>query len=361
MSGPASALRTPVSDVTDPTRRDRSVHLVGTIPARSTSDAYRFVTDILGHTIGPCMPDGETGARADWVNRLVERLREHPDLELVREGSWSGYRDTPAFRVKRGRNLRWIDLDYFAEFQRSWKDYENMVSGSGRRFQVGIPGHFDVAAITFGFNPARALRNLAPFRDATIREMALIWGRGRQTVLFQLEIPIELILLTRMPAAGREAAARRLAREVLRLVEAAPRSTMFGIHLCLGDLNNEALGNPTDAQPLVTMANAIMAEWPAGRTLDYVHAPFAHGERPPTMDADYYEPLTRLWIPDKVRFIAGIIHEATTIKKLVLVRDQIEHNLGRRVDVAASCGLGRRTREAARLNLEIAKAVALAD
>ena len=49
------------------------------------------------------------------------------------------------------------------------------------------------------------------------------------------------------------------------------------------------------------------------------------------------------------------------LKKLVLVRDQIEHNLGRRVDVASSCGLGRRTREAAKLNLEIAKAVALAD
>ena len=346
---------------TSPPIRDRSVHLVGTIPAGSASDAYRFVTDILGNTIGPSMPDGETGDRADWVNRLVEHLRRHPDLELSREGSWSGYRDTPAFRVKRGRHLRWVDLDYYDAFQRSWKDYENMVAGSGRRFQVGIPGHFDVAAIAFGFNPVTAIRNLAPFRDATIREMAAIWGRGRNTVLFQIEIPIELILLGKLPPPARPAAAKRFAREVLRLVEAAPRSSMFGIHLCVGDLNNESLGNPVDAGPLVTMANAIMAEWPKGRTLDYLHAPFAHGERPPTMDPDYYKPLARLWIPDKVRFIAGIIHEASTIKKLVLVRDQIEHTMGRRVDVAASCGLGRRTREAAKLNLEIAKAVALAD
>ena len=340
---------------------DRSVHLVGTIPAGSASDAYRFVTDILGDTIGPSMPDGETGDRADWVNRLVEHLRQHPDLEAHREGSWSGYRDTPAFRVKRGNQLRWVDLDYFREFERSWNDYENMVAGSGRRFQVGIPGHFDVAAIAFGFNPVAAVRNLAPFRDATIREMGAIWGKGQDTVLFQIEIPIELILLSKLPPPARAAAAPRMAREVLRLVEAAPGSSMFGIHLCLGDLNNEALGNPVDAGPLVTMANAIMAEWPTGRTLDYIHAPFAHGRRPPTMDPDYYEPLNRLWIPEHVRFIAGIIHEATTINKLVLVRDQIEYNLGRRVDLAASCGLGRRTREAAKLNLEIAKAVAQAD
>ena len=341
--------------------RDRSVHLVGTIPAKSTSDAYRFVTDILGHTIGPSMPDGETGDRSDWVNRLIEHLRSHPDLELARDGTWSGYADTPAFRVKRGRRLRWIDLDYYEAFLESWKTYEDMVSGSGRRFQVGVPGHFDVAAVAFGFNPAAAIRNLGPFRDATIREMGSIWGKGRQTVLFQVELPIELILLTRMPAHLQPAAAKRFAREVLRLVEAAPRSSVFGIHLCLGDLNNEAMGSPFDSGPLVVLANAIMSEWPTGRTLDYIHAPFAHGKLPPTMDPDYYEPLTRLWIPDHVRFIAGIIHEATTIKKLVLVRDQIEHNLERRVDVAASCGLGRRTREAARLNLEIAKAVALAD
>ncbi|MBT8192729.1 MAG: hypothetical protein KJP22_04950, partial [Acidimicrobiia bacterium] len=63
----------------------------------------------------------------------------------------------------------------------------------------------------------------------------------------------------------------------------------------------------------------------------------------------------------KVRFIGGFIHEKSLIKDLVLIRDQIEFNLGRPIDVAASCGLGRRDRKAAQLNLEIARAVALAE
>lgn len=341
------------------TAGDRSVHLVGSIPARSSSDAYRFVTEILGNTIGPSMPDGEPGERSDWVKRLVERLREHPDLEPV-PGRFA-FRDSPAFRVRKGRRLRWVDLDYFGAFQDSWKTYEDMVSGSGRRYQVGIPGHVDVAAAAFGFSVAAAMRNLAPFREATIREMGAIWGKGRNTVLFQLELPIEVAILTRLPAPARDMIARRFARETLRLVEGAAPETVFGLHLCPRHLGTGGGGYPVDASPVVTLANAVMAEWPTGRTLHYVHAPFTHGEHPPAMDPDYYEPLTRLWIPDRVRFIAGIIHEATTIRKLVLVRDQIEHNLRRRVDVAAPCGLGRHSREAARLNLEIARAVALAD
>lgn len=305
------------------------------------------------------MPDGETGEPRGWMVRHLESLRTHPDLELTADGTWRSYADRPRFRVKRGHRLRWIDLGHFDAFSESWKAYEDMVAGSGRRFQVGIPSPSSLAVLAFG--SLNAVPHLAPFRNATIREIGAIWGRGRATTLFQVGMPIELVALSRVPPPARPALARGFARDVLRLVEAAPSGSSFGLHLCLGDLNNRVLTNPADAAPFVALANAVMAEWPTGRTLDYVHAPLAHGRHPPTMDPDYYAPLERLWIPGHVRFIAGIVHEATTIKKLVLVRDQIEHHLNRHVDVAASCGLGRRTREAARLNLEIARAVALAD
>ena len=170
---------------------------------------------VLGDTLGPTVPDGETGERRDWVTRLIENLRTHPDLELKRDGDWSGYRHTPAFRVKQGRRLQSIDLDYSSEFEKSWPHYQELVQPSGRQFQVGIPGHLDVAAIAFGFNLAAALRNLAPFRDATTREIAAIYDRGGNRVTFQLEVPIELIMLTRVPRPARWAAARRFAREVL--------------------------------------------------------------------------------------------------------------------------------------------------
>ena len=142
------------------------------------------------------------------------------------------------------------------------------------------------------------------------------------------------------------------------MVEAAPERSRYGLHLCLGDLNNESMGRPVDAGPLVALANALMAAWPAGRTLEYLHVPLAHGSEIPSMDPDYYAPLSDLWLPDHVRFIGGFIHERSTIKDLIRIRDQIEHNLDRQIDIGASCGLGRRERPAARRNLDMALAVA---
>ena len=339
----------------------RSVHLVGSLPAQSTKDALSWAGEVLGDTLGPCLPDGETGLRSDWVNRLVEGMRSHADLELVRDGAWSGYTDTPVFRVRKGHRFRTVDLDYVAEFEKSWPVFQEHPVSRDRTFQVGIPGHFDLAAIAFGFNLPAAMRHLAPFRDATIREMATIQTMASGGVVFQLEVPIELILLTKLPGPARAAAAKRMAREALRLVEAAIPGSRIGLHLCLGDLNNESMGAPVDTWPLVTFANAMMAEWPARRTLEFLHVPLAHGAEPPTMDPDYYAPLEYLAIPGEVPFIAGFIHEKSLIKDLVLVRDQIEHNLDRQIDVAASCGLGRRPWAAANLNLQIARAVALAE
>lgn len=339
----------------------RSVHLVGSLPAQSTKDAVSWAGEVLGDTLGPWLPDGETGPRSDWVNRLVEGLRTHVDLELVKDGAWSGYTDTPVFRVRKGHRFRTVNLDYVAEFEKSWPVFGELAPSRGRTFQVGIPGHFDLAAITFGFNLPVAMRNLAPFRDATIREMATIQTLASGEVVFQLEVPIELIMLTRLPGPARAAAAKRLAREALRLVEAATPGSRIGLHLCLGDLNNESMGAPVDTWPLVIFGNAMMAEWPTGRTLEFLHVPLAHGSQPPTMDPDYYAPLEYLAIPGDVPFIGGFVHEKSLIKDLVLIRDQIEHNLGRPIDVAASCGLGRRSWAAGHLNLEIARAVAQAE
>ena len=337
------------------------MHLVGSLPAEDTRDALNWALQILGDPPGAWVPDGETGNRSDWVNRLVEALRYHADLELVRDGTWSGYTDTPVFRVRKGHRFRTINLDYRAEFEKSWPVFQEVAAGAGRTFQVGIPGHFDLAAIAFGFNLPVAMRHLGPFRDATIREMAAVQAQASGEEVFHLEVPIELIMLTKLPGPARAAAAKRMAREVLRLVEAAAPGTRVGLHLCLGDLNNRSMGAPVDTWPLVTFANAMMAEWPTRRTLEFLHVPLAHGAEPPSMDPDYYAPLEYLAIPENVPFIGGFIHEKSLIKDLVLIRDQIEHNLGRRIDVAASCGLGRRTRPAARLNLDIARAVARAD
>jgi hypothetical protein len=97
-----------------------------------------------------------------------------------------------------------------------------------------------------------------------------------------------------------------------------------------------------DVRPIVLLANAIAAAWPAGRVLEFVHAPFAAAKEPPISDEALYEPLRDLALPGDVRFVAGFLHESldTDAHRELLAR--IERLTGREVDVAAACGLGRR-------------------
>jgi len=132
---------------------------------------------------------------------------------------------------------------------------------------------------------------------------------------------------------------------------ASPEGARFGIHLCLGDMNHRAFGRMKDVGPLVLLTQAIVAAWPAGRTLEFVHAPFAAADDPPPTAESFYAPLASLKLPARTRFIAGFAHEDQSLDDQRRVLATIEKLLGRPVDVSSSCGLGRRDAAAARRTL----------
>jgi hypothetical protein len=88
-------------------------------------------------------------------------------------------------------------------------------------------------------------------------------------------------------------------------------------------------------------------EIPAGRPLEFVHAPFAAAEVVPPTAPRWYAPLDRLELRPGMRFIAGFAHEDQ-----LFVLDLIERSVGERVAISHACGLGRRTPEAAERALE---------
>jgi hypothetical protein len=147
-------------------------------------------------------------------------------------------------------------------------------------------------------------------------------------VVFQIEIPFELTLLARAPSRAQPALAALLARGVVGLAAASPAGTRFGVHLCLGDMNHKAFGSMSDVSPLVHLANAIAARRPSGRPLEYVHAPFAGADVPPSTDAAFYAPLQHLRLPTPTRFIAGFAHEKQDLAAQEQIRDRIDDHLG---------------------------------
>src|SRR4051812_45427298 len=56
---------------------------------------------VLGDSLRT-LPDGKTGERFHWIIHVIEALRAHPDLELRRDGDWSDHDRTPVFRGAQG-------------------------------------------------------------------------------------------------------------------------------------------------------------------------------------------------------------------------------------------------------------------
>jgi len=343
----------------------RFVHLVGSTPFASTAEAMDVLLERLSGRLRT-LPDGETGERRNWIVSIIESLRAHPDLEVVREGRWAHYEDLLTFGVRRGHSLRGETLDFrhVADFEAAYPLFlerrERLIAAgvpgaAGLAFQVGLPGDLDMALFTMG--PLGALRHRAAFTEATLREIRAISARAGANVVFQLELPAELVFVARSPAPLRPWIARWLGGGVASLAAQSPEGTRFGLHLCVGDLNHKALAKMRDTGPLVRLANAIVQAWPAGRPLEFIHAPLAAAEQPPPGAPEFFTALRELRLPEPTRFIAGFVHEGSSLERQRELLRLIESLVGRPVDVATSCGLGRREREPALAALERAAAL----
>jgi hypothetical protein len=332
----------------------RHAHLVGSLAAPDARQAMELSLDVLGDRL-VALPDGETGVRCQWLVNAVDKLRDHPDLQLRKDGDWSDYDKCPVFKIKRGHKLR-ADTLHFGQvdaFDESWPIFQELRKRSGREdlaFQQGVPGDLDRAFFVFG--PPRCFLHRRPFTEVTLGEIRQVYERGGGDVVFQFEVPIPQLLVAMVPGPLQPFMAGFMARGITNLARRSPPGARFGVHLCVGDLNRKALLRMKDARPIVLLANAIVRRWPKGVPLEYIHSPFAAAALPPPTDERWYAPLAQLDLPASVRFVAGFAHEDQDIAEQRRIREVIERYARRRVDISSTCGLGRRSPEAAKAAVE---------
>jgi hypothetical protein len=200
----------------------RRTLLVGSIPgdtARAAmAEAMREVGSHLRY-----LPDGETGTRDRWVVGIINSFRDNPDLAVRREGDWADYKRQLNFKVRRGRPFTGdsLNLGIQQAFEENRPLFDELRAGhDDLSVQVGIPGDFDLAMFTLGL--AGALRHRKGFTNATVRELSAIHAAAGDDVLFQLELPAEMVFVAMTPGPGRKAMAGRMAKLVRGLVSRAP-------------------------------------------------------------------------------------------------------------------------------------------
>lgn len=340
----------------------RQALLVGSLPFTDEAECMKRALDALGPILF-CLPDGEVGEktgqfpkgnRIAWVIYALEKLTADTESWRVVKQPVRSRDDGLAINYDSIQKLKprhapadmphHVKLGYDEFFRRSYPLFQRLRQRYGLpelKFQVGVPTGF---AMGFAFaNPITWLRYTNAFNTVIAREVNAVLDQAGHDVIVQIEVPPELYAAYKLPAPLMGLALR----PILDLLAKIKPDAQIGLHLCLGDFHNEALVHPKTLGRMVAFSNRLVAAWPQQHRLMYVHYPLAEGAVPPTTDTRYYAPLAEIRLPPATRFVAGFVHEKRSLAENRHILDSIETTRGQPVDIACSCGLGRRTPETA--------------
>ena len=339
------------------TMPNRNVLLVGSMPFDNEEAAMKRALDALGPLLFS-LPDGEvgekseafpTGLRSSWVNLAIEKLyddksswrtlREPVRNETGFPADYGSFQHLEGLRPPDEMSEH-VVFGYDEFFKSSYPIFQRERSArglNGLKFQLGIPTG---SALGFAFpTPQDAAPYLGTFNSVLAREVNRAIAAAGDDVIIQIEIPPELYAAYMMPQMMDQLAVG----PILDLLSKITPGANIGMHLCLGDFHNESINHPDTLNTMVEFSNRLVDAWPQDKKLVYMHYPFAEGSVPPSIETGHYAPLKNIHLPDGVHFIAGFVHEKRSLAELRGILSEIEAARGAAVDVACSCGLGRRS------------------
>lgn len=331
---------------------------MGSLPFENEEHAMTKALDILGDDLW-AVPDGEIGERSEryplgnraaWIQSIIDLCEaDEQNWHVVRQGSRgssgfpTGYDKEPRLKPLRPASemhefldFRWVE--YFKASYPAFKRLRESRKLADMKFQVGLPTGI---GITFAMlSPVNALRYAGAFNRRMASEANEILSLSAPgDIVFQLEVPGELAMAYKLPKFLTDLSLRTIYGLVRQIEPRVP----FGVHICFGDLNNEALVKAKTLDKMAHFANRLIAKWPETHELSYVHFPLAEAADPPPMKAPFYKALQKIDMPDNTRFVAGFVHEKRSEEEHIELLEIIENTRGHKVDIACSCGLGRRS------------------
>lgn len=286
--------------------------LVGSVPL----DGPREVLDACGQALGdavPCLPDGETGERRNWIDFLALRVySQHPDIETVqrpRSGHFSDRKSFWSFRVRDGvKALKFPEMGYAEQSVASYQVFKALRAegkiARGVRFQVGLPltgsgvdNYFrdpeDWKLVRPAYQAAMQAEIERMLRDIPADDLALQWDVCVElldiygAIPWAPDLPIEDKILRH--AAPMDIVSRNIPGEVL-----------LGFHFCYGTLGGWPMVEMRDLGLCVRLANEAVAR--SARRVDFLHMPVL-----PDPPDEYFQPLQKLSVSD-ARIYLGVIH-----------------------------------------------------
>jgi hypothetical protein len=325
----------------------RNVHLVGSVPLGSAGEVFTTVSDALGPRIRR-LPDGETGARSDWITWLEPVFGENPAFQKSGEffrvhASGTG---RERYTLKPGlsaREVRFDNLFYADIAKQSYTEFKRLKEAdkiaAGVKFQVDlVPAHsviwlFLVDALHGPLDPI--------YNDAVKREIDKIAAAIPHDEL-AIQFDVASAVFARLErnetsSYGRTKAEmqEKFTQIVTDLGNRVPSDIDLLYHLCYGDSGHRHVVEPTDMADMVEFANRVARD--IKRPLQLVHMPVPRNRA----DDGYFAPLRRLTLRPETELCLGLVHYTDGVeggRKRLAAAKKFAQNFS----IATECGFGRR-------------------
>ncbi|HEY3918989.1 MAG TPA: hypothetical protein VGL83_14435 [Stellaceae bacterium] len=328
------------------------------MPLADSEAVFRATAETLGGLIAR-MPDGETGARGDWVQWLSHLVRDHPQFELPGGTiDYAANRSARAYyRVKPGidpAGVSFGQLGYADYARNSYAIFARLkkagVIAGGARLLVAMPT--PPAFLQVLITPEQRAALERAYWRAVLAEVAAIAAAVPAAELaIQWDTVFELLILEGARKSGIDDSRSGLIDRLRRLGAAVPRGVDLGYHFCYGDMNHRHSLEPRDMAIMVDLADDLAEALP--RPISYFHMPV-----PRSRDDDaYFAPLSRLALPAATELYLGLVHATDGIdgaRRRIAAAERFRASFG----IATECGFGRRPPETVQRLLELHAAIA---
>jgi SAM-dependent methyltransferase len=311
-------------------------HLVGSVPLRTAEEVFRLLGEGLGDRLRR-LPDGETGPRADWIVWQYPVLSSQPQFEVAPPAPGS-YRALPRLRLRDGADageLRFGSLGYADAAASSYRVFGPLkrdgVVPPGCRFQVCLPTPLapvsafvavdDQAAVEQAYETAMAAELERILAAVPHDQLALQWDTNVEFGMLQGDLPV---WFPDVKAA--------ILERLIRISRDVPPEVELGFHFCLGHDEQAERHVPTDARPMVDVANALAAS--LDRPLNWIHVPL------PADRDGFVEPLRDLRLHAETELYVGALHAGESpdaSRRRIEATSEAVRDFG----LATPCGWGR--------------------
>jgi hypothetical protein len=322
----------------------RQVHIVGSVPLANASTVFETLGQTLGD-LAPRLPDGETGARLNWITWLEPQFKDNAafaptDQEYRVHAQATAMR---RYKLKPGATPRFANLGIADIAAQSYAAFKAAKAAgkvpAATKFQVDIaPAHTLVRAFVDEADQAKVETIYDEAIQREVARVAQIVPHGELAIQFDVASAVFFLLETGKPTRygnTKDEMLSAFAAQMIALGNAVPADVDLIYHLCYGDNQHKHSIEPTDTADMVELTNRISRGLTRPIALFHMPVPRNRG------DDAYFAPLKDLKLHPETKLSLGLVHHTDG---LAGTRARIAAAAKVRPDfmVATECGFGRR-------------------